>query len=73
MMIARLRSDPTPIRKMRPELSFSAGVERVLLKGMERNVEDRFQTAPEFASALASAAQDGGESGGGFLGKVFGR
>jgi len=75
MMIARLRSEPTPIRKMRPELNFPAAVERVLLKGMERNADDRFQTAVEFSEALMAASQDGdagGESGG-FLGKVFGR
>ena len=72
MMIARLRAEPTPIRKMRPELNFSSAVERVLMKGMERNVEDRYQTAPEFANALVAATQDGGESAG-FLGKVFGR
>jgi serine/threonine protein kinase len=75
MMIARLRSDPTPIRKMRPELNFSALVERVLLKGMERNADDRFQTAVEFSDALTAAARDGDTAGesGGFLGKVFGR
>ena len=72
LMIARLRSDPTPIRKMRPELNFSTGVERVLMKGMQRNVEDRYQSAPEFGSALLAATQEGGESTS-FLGKVFGR
>src|SRR6185437_8169764 len=44
MMIARLRSEPTPIRKIRPELNFSDAVERVLLKAMERNPDDRYQT-----------------------------
>ena len=33
MMIARLRSDPTPLRKMRPELDFPESVERVLEQG----------------------------------------
>ena len=75
MMIARLRSEPTPLRKMRPELNFSASVERVLLKGMERNADDRYQTAVEFADALGAAAKDGdaGSESPGFLGKVFGR
>jgi serine/threonine-protein kinase len=75
MMISRLRSDPIAIRKMRPEMNFSPAIERVLLKGMERNLDDRFQTAPEFADALTTAAGDDGPTGGesGLLGKIFGR
>ena len=57
MMIARLRNDPIPLRRMRPDLDFPAPVEKVLLKGMERNPDDRYQTAPEFAEALAMAAR----------------
>jgi serine/threonine-protein kinase len=57
MMIARLRNDPIPLRKMRPDLDFPAPVEKVLLKGMERSPDDRYQTAPEFADALAVAAR----------------
>ena len=71
MMIARLRSEPTPLRKARPELNFPEKVERVLIKAMERNPEDRYATAPEFASALSAAASD--EGGGGMLGRLFGR
>jgi eukaryotic-like serine/threonine-protein kinase len=75
MMINRLRSDPIGIRKMRPEMNFSAAIERVLLKGMERNLDDRYQTAPEFADALTAAAGDDGQGGGEsrLLGKIFGR
>ena len=75
MMIARLRSDPTPVRRMKPELNLPASVERVLLKGMERNPDDRYQTAMEFANAFAQAATegDGAGDGGGLLGRVFGR
>ena len=71
MMIARLRSEPTPLRRSRPELNYPASVERVLLKAMERNPEDRYQTAPEFAAALAAAAQEG--EGNSVLGRLFGR
>ncbi len=53
MMIARLRADPIPAKNRRPELP--DGVDRVLMKGMARAPEDRYQTAPEFASALRSA------------------
>jgi serine/threonine-protein kinase len=78
-MIARLRSDPVPLRRMRPDLDFPAPVERVLLKGLEREPEKRYQTAPEFARALEAAAE-GKEveapappPSTGFLGRLFGR
>jgi serine/threonine-protein kinase len=74
MMIARLRSDPIPLRRARPEYNYSAGVERVLLKAMERNPDDRYQAAPDFAAALETAARGGAvETGGGLLGKLFKR
>ena len=72
MMIARLRSEPTPIRVARPELNLSEGVEKVLAKGMSRDPDDRYTTAPEFASALQGAAS-GGAAEGGLLGRLFGR
>ncbi len=60
IMVARLKSEPTPIRQKRPELGFSAAIEKVLLKAMERSPAERYQTAPEFADALADAAGNGG-------------
>ncbi|HEU4993922.1 MAG TPA: serine/threonine-protein kinase [Gemmatimonadaceae bacterium] len=72
MMIARLRSDPVPIRKMRPELDIPEAVEKVLQKAMQRNPDDRFQTAVEFADAFAVAA-GGVPAESGLLGKLFGR
>ena len=54
MMIARLRSDPIPARNRRPDLP--EAMDRVLLKAMARAPEDRYQTAPEFAKALRTAA-----------------
>ena len=74
MMISRLKSDPTPLRRMRPELDFPEAVERVLNKAMQRSPDDRYQTAVDFADALAAAASPGttpAESG--LLGKLFGR
>ena len=76
MMIARLRAEPVPIRQKKPDLNFSEAVEKVLLKGMARNVEDRHSTAPEFARALGEAAAGGAEStrpDSSLLGKIFGR
>ena len=80
MMIARLRSDPIPLRKARPELDLPEGVERVLNKAMARQPEDRYQSAPEFAQAFTEAAR--GSAGGGasegpgdrsLFGRLFGR
>ena len=72
MMINRLRSEPIPVRQMRPELKLSEGIEYVLGKGMARELSGRYATANEFAEAFAAAAR--GESvGGGMLGRLFGR
>jgi serine/threonine protein kinase len=72
LMIARLRHEPIPIRKLRPELAFTADVERVLLQSTHRNAAERYQTAPAFANAFSDAAN--GDSGGrGFFGKFFRR
>jgi len=70
MMIARLRSDPVPLRKMRPDLDLPEAVERVLHKAMARNPDDRYQTTVEFANALSEAAGGGT---GGLMGRFFGR
>jgi serine/threonine-protein kinase len=76
MMIARLRGDPMPIRQRRPELTFSEQIEKVLLKGMARNPDDRYPSAIEFARALATASEIGGQDGAGdsgLLGRLLGR
>jgi serine/threonine-protein kinase len=68
IMIARLRNEPTPLRQARPELNLSEAVEKVLIKGMSRELDDRYSSAPEFASALARAASG---AAGGLLGRFF--
>jgi serine/threonine-protein kinase len=80
VMIARLRGEPIPIRQARPDIPFPPAVEAVLLKGMHRDPDQRFQSAPEFAQALAQAASpqppgagSPAEASGGILGKLFGR
>jgi eukaryotic-like serine/threonine-protein kinase len=72
LMLARLRSDPIPLRRMRPELEYPADVERVLLKGMAKDASDRFATAPDFGDALARAAS-GDDTELGFLDRILGR
>src|SRR5438874_5123272 len=74
MMIARLRNDPIPLRRMRADLSFPEAVERVLNKALQRGPEARHQTTLEFAEAFAAAASDGTTpSDSRILGKLFGR
>ena len=80
VMIARLRSDPQPLREARPDLEFSDDLQVVITKGLQRNPDDRYQTAPEFAAALANAASNRSDArppstglDGTLLGKLFGR
>src|SRR5262245_31428776 len=73
MMIARLRSEPTPLRKMRPDLDIPESIERVVNKALQRNADDRYQTTLEFADAFAAAAAERLTPQGGLLGKLFGR
>ena len=59
MMIARLRSQPIPIRQYRPDVPDT--VEKALTKALQTNPDDRFTTAIEFSEALTgSAAASGG-------------
>jgi eukaryotic-like serine/threonine-protein kinase len=73
MMIARLRSEPIPLRKMRSDITFPEAVERVLTKAMARDPDDRYQTTIEFADAFTAAASPGAAPESGLLGKLFGR
>lgn len=73
LMIARLRNDPTPLSELRPSLGLPATLDPVLLRACDRDAERRFQTAPEFAAAFRQAAAPPSASGGGLLGKLFGR
>ena len=76
MMIARLRSDPTPLRKMRPDLDLPEAVERVINKALQRNPDDRYQTTLEFSDAFSAAAGESTRASStesGLLGKLFGR
>jgi serine/threonine-protein kinase len=65
MMIARLRSQPIPIRSLRSDVPDP--LEKALTKALQTNPDDRFATAIEFAEALTESAPS---SGSGFLGKL---
>jgi serine/threonine-protein kinase len=70
MMIARLRGTPLPLRKARPDLNFSPEFEKALMKAIEVEPGDRYQSARELGEALEKAA--GGGGGGGLMGKLKG-
>ncbi len=55
MMIARLRGQPLPLRKARADLTFSPDFEKALMKAIEAEPNDRYQTARELGEALAQA------------------
>jgi serine/threonine protein kinase len=59
LMLARLRNEPTPLRRLRPDLALPASVERVLLKGLARSPDERYASPPEFAAALEAACRPG--------------
>jgi hypothetical protein len=73
MMIARLRSQPVPIRQYRPDVP--EPVEKALTKALQTNPDDRFTTAIEFGDALSGAGGSGSStaSSGGFLSKLRGK
>jgi serine/threonine-protein kinase len=50
MMIARLRGAPIPLRQYRTDLP--AGLEKVLMKSMDANPDNRYADAREFGRAL---------------------
>ena len=72
MMIARLRSQPVPIRQYRPDVP--EPVERALTKALQTNPDDRFMTAIEFGDALTGGGSgSSAASSGGFLSKLRGK
>jgi serine/threonine-protein kinase len=55
VMIARLRGQPLPLRKARADLTFPPDFEKALMKAIEAEPNDRYQTARELGDALAQA------------------
>jgi len=54
-MLARLRTEPMPLRDLRPGLALPMDVERVMRRGLAADREARYPTAPAFAAAFAAA------------------
>jgi serine/threonine-protein kinase len=71
MMIARLRGQPMPLRKARSDLNFTPEFEKALMKAIEADPNDRYQTAAELGEALVKAASAGASSG--LMSKIKGK
>jgi eukaryotic-like serine/threonine-protein kinase len=54
IMARRLTEEPPPLREVRPDLPVD--VERVLLRALARQPDDRFESADAFLAALTAAA-----------------
>jgi len=48
----QIHDAPTPPRKMAPQKRISDGLERVILRAMEKRPQDRFQSVAEFVAAI---------------------
>jgi serine/threonine-protein kinase len=70
MMIARLRGQPLPLRKARADLVFSPEFEKALMKAIEAEPNDRYQSAKELGDALEQAF---GRASGGLMSKIKGK
>ncbi|PYO74615.1 MAG: serine/threonine protein kinase [Gemmatimonadetes bacterium] len=63
MMIARLRGQPLKLRQLRADAP--EPLEKALARAMESNPDNRYDTALDFAAALAGVGRGGGGGGGG--------
>jgi eukaryotic-like serine/threonine-protein kinase len=71
MMIARLRGQPLRLRQVRADAP--EPLEKALARAMESNPDHRYDTALDFAAALAGVTggrREGGSGEGGFLSKI---
>jgi serine/threonine protein kinase/cell division septation protein DedD len=55
-LLQHLQAEPTPIRDIRPTLQISSDVSALLMKGLAKDRNQRFQTGAEFAAALRDPA-----------------
>ena len=76
MFTQLLSQPPLPLNKAKPGLMYSASVEQVVMKGLERPPQSRYADVMSFSGALQDVllAPDalGGPESGGFLGKMKG-
>jgi len=57
MMIARLRGQPVPLRQYKPD--FPPKLEKVIMRSLEANPDNRYPTTLEFGIAMAEACGAG--------------
>ena len=63
VLMEHLKTKPEPMRKFRPEANISQAVDTVVMKALEKDPKDRFQTVAEFVSSLKQAVEDGAQGG----------
>jgi serine/threonine-protein kinase len=73
VMMARLRGGPVPMHELRPDLNIAGAVQAVIDKALHRNPDDRYPTAPDFATALAAAQASETKRADGLLARLFRR
>ncbi|QQR91990.1 MAG: serine/threonine protein kinase [Myxococcales bacterium] len=61
-MRKHIHEAPIPLSKRAPERSYPPGLEMVLLRAMEKDPDERFQTAKEFSQALHACIDPRGQS-----------
>ena len=76
MFTQLLSQPPLALNKAKPGLMYSAGVEQVVMKGLERPPQSRYADVMSFSGALQDVLLSpdvlGGPESGGFLGKMKG-
>jgi serine/threonine-protein kinase len=72
IMIARLKGALTPIRAKRPDLNIPLAIEKVLIKALAHDADERYTTSLEFGTAFSRAAA-GAAPGGGWRSRILNR
>jgi serine/threonine protein kinase len=63
LIMKHVSSPVPPLSEANPHLKLPAGLEDVVMKALAKEKNERFQSADQFAQALARYAQDGGTPG----------
>ncbi|HLS47331.1 MAG TPA: protein kinase, partial [Gemmatimonadales bacterium] len=73
-LFQQLLSQPAvPLNQAVKGMRFSAALESVIMRGLERDRSKRYKTIDEFTQAFCTAARDEKPARGGFLASLFGR
>lgn len=50
---AHIKSEPTPMRELRPDLDIAPGLDQIVLRTLAKNPHDRYQTVEDFWNQVA--------------------